>query len=81
VFQVIVRVQGGDDADAGVFDDRAAAGKRAAELIETADAGTWLEVGDRFIRPGAIASIDLHEGRAPMWKGSETRQRWADEEK
>lgn len=80
MFQVIVRVQGGDDADAGVFDDRQAAGKRAAELIQTAEAGKWLEVGDRFIRPAAIASIDLHEGRAPAWKGAESRQRWAGEE-
>ena len=80
MFQVIVRVQGGDDADAGVFDDRDAAGKRAAELIQSADAGQWLALGDRFIRPAAIASIDVHEGRVPMWKGSETRQRWAEEE-
>jgi hypothetical protein len=80
MFQVILRLKGGDEADAGVFDDKDAAGRRAAELMETTDAGQWLVLGDRYIRPAAVVSIDVHEGRAPRWRGSETRQRWAGDE-
>jgi hypothetical protein len=80
MFQVIVRLQDGDEADAGVFESRAAADERAAALIESIDAGQWLTLDNRFIRSTVVASIDVHEGRAPRWRGSETRQRWADEE-
>ena len=80
MFQVILRLGTGDEADAGVFEDRDAAGTRVQELIESADAGQWLDLGNRYVRPGAVVSIDVHEGRAPTWKGSDSRQRWADEE-
>jgi hypothetical protein len=79
MFQVIVRLGGGDEEDAGVFDTRDAADKRVAELTADADAERWLALGDRTIRSSVVVSIDVHEGRAPRWKGSESRQRWAEE--
>jgi hypothetical protein len=79
MFQVIVRLEGGDEADAGVYDTREAAQEAAKAMMSSADAGQWLTLGDRYIRGAAVVSIDLHEGRAPRWRGSETRQRWAEQ--
>ena len=80
MFQVIVRLRDGEEVDAGAFEDREAAGKRVSELVATSDAAQWLELGNRNVRVNAVVSIDVHEGRAPRWKGSETRQRWGDED-
>lgn len=77
MFLLTLRLQGGTEVDAGSFDEPAAAHARAKELIEAAEAGRWLTLDDRYIRPSALISIDVREGRGPTWRGGETRARWA----
>ena len=79
MFQVIVRLREGDEADAGSHEDRDLAQKHVAELVERAEAGRWLSVGDRFEHPAAVVSIDIREGRPSTWRGSESRSTWGDD--
>ena len=61
--RLVVRLLGGEEVELGDFDDRDDAVEAAQELVarfSTAEAsGEWPEVDGRFLRPGAIASIDV----------------------
>jgi hypothetical protein len=61
--RVIVRMHGGEDVEIGRAEGREPAVHIAREMvraIEDAEAeGSWPLVGDRFLRPGAIVSIDV----------------------
>lgn len=61
--RLIVRLLGGDEVELGSFDNRGDAMKAAQELVarfSSAEAtGEWPEVEGRFLRPGAVASIDV----------------------
>jgi hypothetical protein len=61
--RVVVRMQGGEEIEAGKAIGREAAVVIARELIaaieSSTDNGDWPELGDRFLRPGAIVSIDV----------------------
>jgi hypothetical protein len=61
--RILLRVQGGDDIVVGLTGDRdegVELARRMMRLIDTAEAhGEWPELDDRFIRPGAIVSIDV----------------------
>ena len=63
VRRLVVRLLGGDEIELGSFDDRDDAMKAAQELVgrfsSAEAAGEWPEVDGRFLRPGAVASIDV----------------------
>jgi hypothetical protein len=61
--RVVIRLQGGEEIEAGTAVGRDAAVVIARELVTSieyaASSGEWPEIGDRFLRPGAIVSIDV----------------------
>ena len=63
VRRLVVRLLGGDEIELGSFDDRDDAMEAAQQLVERFSsaeaAGEWPEVDGRFLRPGAVASIDV----------------------
>ena len=76
VIDVVVRLNGGDTAQAGRFTDFDEAKSCAASLVKalsTGDASEWPLVGGRFLRPGAVLSVDLVENEGPKWAGSTDR--------
>ena len=74
--EVVVRLIGGDSAVLGRFAEveeaKAAAGDLAHSLGR-GDAGEWPLVAGRFLRPGAVISIDVMETGPPKWVGSSDR--------
>jgi hypothetical protein len=80
MFHVILQLGNGEEADAGGHGDRAQAEKHVAELVESAESGKWLAVGDRFLQPAAVVSIDIREGRASTWRGSDSRSSWGEDQ-
>lgn len=61
--RVVIRLQGGEEIEAGTAAGREAAVVIAREIVASieysAASGEWPEIGDRFLRPGAIVSIDV----------------------
>ena len=61
--RVVVRMHGGEDLELGRVEGRDAAVQMARDMvraIENAEGvGEWPLIGDRFVRPGAIVSIDV----------------------
>ncbi len=61
--RLVVRLLGGDELELGSDDDRELAVEAARELMAQFSAaetsGEWPEVDGRFMRPGAVASIDV----------------------
>jgi hypothetical protein len=61
--RLVIRLLGGDEIELGGYDDRDEAVAAARELMErfaTAEStGEWPELDGRFVRPGAVASIDV----------------------
>jgi hypothetical protein len=61
--RLVIRLLGGDELELGSYDDRDQAVAAARELMERFSAaessGEWPEVDGRFMRPGAVASIDV----------------------
>lgn len=61
--RVVMRVHGGEEIELGRAEGREPAIKLARDAIrdveEAVDRGEWPAVGDRFVRPGAIISIDV----------------------
>jgi hypothetical protein len=61
--RLVVRLLGGEEVELGDFDDRDDAVEAAQELVgrfSSAEAsGEWPEVEGRFLRPAAIASVDV----------------------
>jgi len=60
---VVIRLLGGEQVELAGYDDRDAAVTAARELMTrfsaAETAGEWPELEGRFIRPGAVASIDV----------------------
>ena len=63
VRRLVVRLLGGDEIELASFDDRDDAMEAAQQLVgrfsSAEAAGEWPEVDGRFLRPGAVASIDV----------------------
>ncbi len=61
--RVIIRVHGGEDIEIGRSDSREPAVRLARDMIraieEAQTKGEWPQIADRFVRPGAIVSIDV----------------------
>ena len=61
--RVVVRLLGGEELELGSYDDRDEAVTAARELMSRFSAaeasGEWPDVDGRFMRPGAVASIDV----------------------
>lgn len=61
--RVVVRVTSGEEIEIGRTEGREPAVRMARETIKVIEDATredtWPEVGDRFLRPGAIVSIDV----------------------
>ncbi len=61
--RIVVRLHGGEDVELGRVEGRDPAVQMARELVlaieQAESAGEWPLVGDRFLRPGAIVSIDV----------------------
>jgi hypothetical protein len=64
--RVVIRLLGGDELELGGYDDRDQAVTAARGLMERFSAaeasGEWPEVEGRYVRPGAVASIDVLVG-------------------
>ena len=61
--RVVVRVAGADDIVVGQVQGRDPAVRLARDTVKSIEEATahgdWPEFGDRFLRPGAIVSIDV----------------------
>lgn len=61
--RLVLRLLGGDELELGSYDERDEAVAAARELVERFSAaeatGEWPEVEGRFMRPGAVVSIDV----------------------
>jgi hypothetical protein len=61
--RLVIRLLGGDELELGSYDDRDQAVAAARDLMErfsgAESTGEWPEVDGRFVRPGAVASIDV----------------------
>jgi hypothetical protein len=61
--RIVVRLLGGEELEVGSYDDRELAVAAARELMTrfsaAEESGEWPEVEGRFMRPGAVASIDV----------------------
>jgi len=61
--RVILRVHGGESIVVGSAEGRESAVKIAREMVQhieqAATSGEWPQIDERFIRPGAIVSIDV----------------------
>lgn len=61
--RVLIRVQGGEEIVVGEAHDRDEAVQMARDLVreveEAAARSEWPEIDGRFVRPGAIVSIDV----------------------
>ncbi|MFN0155258.1 MAG: hypothetical protein ACKVUT_12855 [Gaiella sp.] len=61
--RVILRVHGGEDIEIGRSDGREPAVRMARDMIRAIEdaqsRGEWPQIADRFVRPGAIVSIDV----------------------
>jgi hypothetical protein len=64
--RIVVRLLGGEELEVGSYDDREVAVAAARELMArfsaAEESGEWPEVDGRFMRPGAVASIDVLVG-------------------
>lgn len=67
VRRVVVRTSDGEEIEVGRADSRPAALRLARELIASIESavaeGAWPRLHDRYVRPGAIVSVDVQ--RAP----------------
>jgi hypothetical protein len=74
-FNVVLRLADGERVEAGSFQAEKEAHDFAEELIASAVAGgkTWPRVGDRYLRPETIISIDIEPDAQPRWTGSTGR--------
>ncbi len=61
--RIVIRVNGGEEIEVGRTEGREPAVRVARDTIrmieEAQQDETWPEVGDRFLRPGAIVSVDV----------------------
>ncbi len=79
MIQVAICLRDGDRIETGVFREEAEAREHAEELIGVIGGRTpaWPRIGDRYIRPDSIVSVDLTESSELKWLGSDTRLAWA----
>jgi hypothetical protein len=61
--RLVIRLLGGEEVELGDFDDRDDAVEAAQALVarfnSAEQSGEWPEVEGRFLRPAAIASVDV----------------------
>ena len=64
--RVVLRVHGDDDIVVGRAEGREPAVQLAREMVRHIEAassrGEWPQIDERFVRPGAIVSIDVQRG-------------------
>jgi hypothetical protein len=74
-FNVVLRLADGERVEAGSFRAETEAHDFAEELMSSAAAGAkkWPRVGDRYLRPETIVSIDIEPDASPRWTGSTGR--------
>jgi hypothetical protein len=73
-FNVMLRLVGGDRIEAASFAHAGEAHTFAEELIASASRpDRWPRVGDRYLRPETIVSIDVEPDSQPRWTGSTGR--------
>jgi hypothetical protein len=74
-FNVVLRLADGERLEAGSFRAETEAHDFAEELMSSAAAGArkWPRVGDRYLRPETIVSIDIEPDASPRWTGSTGR--------
>jgi hypothetical protein len=77
VVHVVVRLLDGDRVVAGTFPDEAVARRNAEEILRGFTEGDrqWPFVQGRYLRPGAVISIDLVEEEHRRWGGSPVRRK------
>jgi len=74
-FRIALCLEGGDEIDVAFFNDEAEAEAAARELIAgIAKDGEWPRVGNQFIRPERIVSVEIREQQ--RWTGSGARASW-----
>jgi type II secretion system (T2SS) protein E len=71
---VELRLANGERIEMGAYSSEEEAVEGARQLVAQASVeGTWPFVGDRFIRPDAIVSVDLVRQDGARWLGSSAR--------
>jgi hypothetical protein len=61
-FRLVLRLLNGELLELGSFEDRASADASASHVVRQLIAGEaagWLAFGGRYVRPGAIVSLDV----------------------
>jgi hypothetical protein len=83
IHAVLIRLREGDVLEVGTFPTAAEAAARAQDVVRQIAAAegeaTWPFFGERYLRPDAIVSVDLHEDAADQWLGSRVRSHWAEQ--
>lgn len=73
-FNVVLRLANGERLEAGSFMDAGAAHAFAEQFIaEASTSGKWPRVGDRYLRPETLVSVDVDADTQPRWTGSTGR--------
>ena len=66
--RIVVRLHGGEDVELGRTEGREPAVQLAREMVQAIEQaesqGEWPLVDDRFLRPGAIVSVDVQRATA-----------------
>jgi hypothetical protein len=79
--EVVVRMIDGNGAPVGRFatvDEARACAESLVVSLADGDASKWPFVAGRYLRPGAIVSVDVVEDDIPRWAGSSERaSTWA----
>ena len=74
-FRIALCLEGGDEIDVAFFNEEAEAEAAARELIAgIAKDGEWPRIGNQFIRPERIVSVDIRARQ--RWTGSAGRATW-----
>jgi hypothetical protein len=72
---VYLRLAEGERLQAGSFTSEGDAHEYAGQLMAASATGVtrWPRVGDRYLRPESIVSIDVERSNQPRWTGSTGR--------
>ena len=83
IHAVVIRLREGDMLEVGTFPTAAEAAARAQDVVRQIAAAegeaTWPFFGERYLRPDAIISVDMHEDVPDRWLGSPVRSHWAEQ--